>query len=81
MEEFGIHETTINRHHKDIFKECTSRKRLGSDDVWFFNDGEVQLKGGTDAIKLNFSDLPFDWLIDSAKVFIKACHVTRSSAT
>lgn len=81
MEESGIHETTINRHHKDISNECTSRKRLGSDDVWFFNDGEVQLKGGTDAIKLNFSDLPFDWLTDSAKAFTKACHATRSSGT
>jgi integrase len=81
MEESGIHETTINRHHKDICKECTSRKRLGSDDVWFFNDGEVQLKGGTDATKLNFSSLPFDWLTESAKAFTKACHATRSSAT
>lgn len=81
MLESGVHESTISRHHKDVANKCTSRKRLGSDDVWFFDDGEVQLKGGTDAIKLNFSGLPFDWLTESAKAFTKACHATKSSAT
>lgn len=81
MLESGVHESTISRHHKDVANKCTSRKRLGSDDVWFFDDGEVQLKGGTDAIKLNFSGLPFDWLTNSAKAFTKACYATKSSAT
>lgn len=81
MKESGIHESTIDRHHKDICIECTSKKRLNTEDVWFFNDGEIELKGGTDAIKLNFSNLLFEWLIDSAKVFIKSRHATMSSGT
>lgn len=81
MHESGIHESTINRHHKDISRECTKSKRINTDDVWFFNDGELELKGGSDATKLNFSEITPEWLNSSAKEFIKACHATKSSAT
>lgn len=81
MHESGIHETTINRYHKDICKECTDNKRINTDDVWFFGDEELTLQGGSDAIKVNFSEINPAWLKRSAKDFIKACHATKSSAT
>lgn len=81
MHESGVHESSINRHHKDIAKLCTGNKRLNTSDVWFFNDGDLELKGSSDAIKLNFSGLEPDWLNQSAKEFIKACYATKSSAT
>lgn len=81
MHESGVHESTINRHHKDISRECAEGKRINTDDVWFFNDGELELKGGSDAIKLNFSEIIPEWLKSSAKEFIRACHAAKSSAT
>jgi integrase/recombinase XerD len=81
MHESGVHESTINRHHKNISNECTENKRINTGDVWFFNDDDLELKGGSDAIKLNFSEIKPDWLKRSAKEFIKTCHATKSSAT
>lgn len=81
MHESGIHESTINRYHKDICKECTDNKRINTDDVWFFGGEELTLQGGSDALKVNFSEISPAWLKRSAKDFIKACHATKSSAT
>ncbi|PID42045.1 MAG: hypothetical protein CSB48_12325 [Proteobacteria bacterium] len=81
MHESGIHESTINRYHKDICKECTENKRINTDDVWFFGSEELTLQGGSDAIKVNFSEINPAWLKQSAKDFIKACSATKSSAT
>ena len=81
MHESGIHESTINRYHKDICKECTDNKRINTDDVWFFGGEELTLQGGSDAVKVNFSEISPAWLKRSAKDFIKACHATQSSAT
>ena len=47
MHESGIHESTINRYHKDICKECTDNKRINTDDVWFFGGEELTLQGGS----------------------------------
>lgn len=81
MHESGIHESTINRYHKDICKECTENKRINTEDVWFFGGEELTLQGGSDALKVNFSEIKPTWLRRSAKDFIKACHATKSSAT
>lgn len=81
MRESGVHESTINRYHKDLCKECTDNKRINTDDVWFFGDKELTLQGGSDAIKINFSEVRPAWLKRSAKNFVEACHTTKSSAT
>jgi len=81
MRESGVHESTINRYHKDLCKECTDNKRINTDDVWFFGGEELTLQGGSDAIKINFSEISPAWLKRSAKDYIKACHATKSSAT
>ena len=61
-----------NRYHKDICKECTDNKRINTDDVWFFGREELTLQGGSDAVKVNFSEISPAWLKRSAKDFIKA---------
>jgi integrase/AraC-like DNA-binding protein len=81
MHESGVHETTILRYHRDIADDCISQKRIDTDDVWFLNDGELEVKGGTDASKLNFSQIPFEWLKKSAMGFIKASYATKSTGT
>ena len=81
MHESGVHESTICRHHRVISEECLSTRRLETEHVWFFGDNELQLRGGSDAVKLNFNGMIFDWITESAKKFIKACYPTRASST
>lgn len=81
MHESGVHETTIQRHHRDIADDCISQKRFETDDVWFLDDGNLEITGGTDALKLNFSQIPFEWLKKSAMSFTESCYSTRATGT
>ena len=82
MNESGIGEGVIKKNHPDIYQECLKKITIKNEDVWLVkSDFDAVSKGDTETHKLNFSNIHFDWLISSAKAFIKAVFSTRSKST
>ena len=71
MAESGISESVIRHSHPDIYQKCLERKPIKNDDIWFLADcAEKRIKGETERKRLNFSDIHFDWLLNSIKAYI-----------
>ena len=82
MAESGISESVIRHSHPDIYQKCLERKPIKNDDIWFLADcAEKRIKGETEKKRLNFSDIHFDWLLNSIKAYIKSIYSTRSFGT
>ena len=82
MAESGIGEGVIRYNHHDIYQKCLNKIPIKNENVWFFEDCTVKKSQGEAGIqRLNFSNIHFEWLLISAKAYLKAIYPTRSFGT